>query len=225
MPPKKKRKLHKNLQSDPDAHKDMTRKEADADAAPKPVLAHGHQSVPSTSGGVQPDLDQQQVTGFVSQQELAKHARTLGLKRVMLADLQNQSDLDKGYVGGQVMAHCSLPYSQGHDLTVFIQDESTTEGSQPKHLRVTVCHELAEKVPTLRDDVKLFLYRAVVNDEDDTCDFSQDHGKRLLMGGTDAQVWIVHKDARKPHFFAETSCGKKWWTRTKQKREKIRAMW
>ena len=168
---------------------------------------------------LQPGL---QIKGFLSQQELAKYARTLGLKRVMLADLQQQSDLENRYVGGQVMGHYSLSFSQGHDLAIFIQDKTTTHGSQPKHLKVTICNELAENMPTLREDAKLFLYKAVV--KEDSRDFSQDHGKCLLVESPDAQVWIVHRDVQKPYFFTET-CGKKWWSRTKKKREQMKSMW
>ena len=165
----------------------------------------------------------QPVMGFVSQQELAKYARGLNIKRVMLADLGEQSDLDGGYVGGQVIGHYSKSYSQGHDVNVFIQDESTTEGSQHKHLLVTFTERLANEMPALRDDIKLFLYNAVVK-EDSSTDFSQDHGKCLLMDRDDAQVWIVHRDVRKEGFFRK-SFGKKWWAKTKQNREKIKAMW
>jgi hypothetical protein len=166
----------------------------------------------------------QQVLGFVSQQELAKYARGLKIKRVMLADLKEQSDLDGGYIGGQVMGHFFKSYSQGHDLAVFIQDESTTQGSQHKHLMVSITDGLASEMPTLRDDAKLFLYNAVV--KEDSSDFSQDHGKCLVMDRPDAQVWIVHKDVKKEEFFKRSgTCGKKWWAKTKQNRENIRAMW
>jgi len=163
------------------------------------------------------------VKGFPSQQALARHASSLGIKRVMLADLQQQSDLDEGFVGGAVMAHCSLPYSQGHDLAVFVQDESTSQSTQTKHLRVTISAGLAECMPVLRDNVKIFLYRAEVRDE--TGDLSQDHGKCLFVEGPDAEVWVVHRDVSKPGFFSEKSCGRKWWTRTKEMRDKMKALW
>ncbi len=167
--------------------------------------------------------EEPQIRGFVSLQELKQYASILNVKRVMLADLHQQSDLSRGYVGGQVIGHCFTSYSQGHDLTIFIQDESTSQGSQPKHLKVTICEGLASRMPTLRDDAKLFLYRAVVREDTGEGDFSQDHSKCLLMDGTEAQVWIVHRAVRKT-FFTET-CGKKWWSKTKQNREKVQSMW
>lgn len=222
MPPKKKIKLLKdqNVVPDEDTDSDSAaqkgRKKAVATSPPLATTAqHEH-----LDGAAEVP---QQIMGFVSQQELAKYARGLHIKRVMLADLKEQSDLDRGYVGGQVMGHYSKSYSQGHDLTVFIQDESTTLGSQHKHLMVTITDRLASEMPTLRDDAKLFLYNAVV--KEDSCDFSQDHGKCLLMDRADAQIWIVHRDVNKEDFFKTSTCGKKWWTKTKQSREKIKTMW
>ncbi len=228
MPPKKKRKALKNVPSDADsggpsdsdARKDTAKRQGEAAAAPLPPATTSSSSSSTTT--TQDNQPEQQIKGFISQQELAKHAITLGLKRVMLADLHQQSDLTGGYIGGQVMGHCSLPLNQGHDLHVFIQDESTTEGSQSKHLKVIIRDELAEKMPIL-DDAKLFLYKPMV--QDDAIEVSQDHGKSLLVNGTKTHIWIVHKNARKPSFFSEKSCGRKWWGRTKRRREKIQAMW
>lgn len=238
MPPRKKKRLLKSTSasdtgsggpSDSDSRKEpepvaskTSKAQPDPSADATEVERGGTSctSTAATAGTLQPE---KQISGFVSQQELAKHARSLGLKRTMLADLKQQSDLDSAYVGGQVMAHCSLPYSQGHDLTIFIQDESTSQGSQPKHLRVTFDSKLSERMPVLRDDAKLFLHRALVKEE--TPEFSQDHGKCLLVRGAEAQVWIVHRDVRKSYFFSEKSCGKQWWIRTKQRRQKIQSMW
>lgn len=221
MPPKKKRKGLKNVPSDGDSggpsDSDSAKRQREAAGTPLPPP-------PPTTTTQDRQKPRQQIKGFVSQQELAKHAITLGLKRVMLADLHQQSDLTGGYIGGQVMGHCSTPSAsgQGHDLHVFIQDESTTEGSQSKHLKVIICNDMAEKMPVL-DDAKLFLYKPTV--QDDIIEVSQDHGKSLLVDGIETHVWIVHKNVRKPSFFSEKSCGKKWWGRTKKRREKIQAMW
>ena len=210
MPPKKRRKKNASSDTDSGGPPGETSKQREAAAAASNPL-------PTST-----DTDKQ-IQGFISQQELAKHAISLGLKRVMLADLHQQSDLNGGYTGGQVMGHCSLPLSQGHDLNIFIQDESTTEGSQSKHLKVTICEELAEKMPVLRDDAKLFLYNPLVKEDD--IEVSQDHGKCLLVNSAETKIWIVHKDVRKPSFFSEKSCGKKWWGKTRKRREKIQAMW
>lgn len=218
MPPKKKRRrVQRNLTSDTDSG-GPSESDAQGDGT---GTAGAKASVPAPSK--QQPAAEKQISGFASQQELAKHARSLGLKRLMLANLDQQSDLDKAYVGGEIVAHCSLPFSQGHDLSVFIQDNSIAQGSHVRHLRVTVREELAAKMPILRDDAKLFVYKALVQDE--TVNFSQDHGKCLLMEGPEAQVWIVHRDVNKPNFFSETSCGKKWWMKTKQKREKVQSLW
>lgn len=220
MPPKKKRKLQESFY--PSESADVT--------SGKPSTSNSDTGVEEATAGwvaasgplaTGRQLDQQIILGFVSQQELAKHARALKLKRVMLADLKEQSDLNRGYIGGQVMGHHFKSFSQCHDLVVFIQDESTSLGSQPKHLMVTIGGSLASDMPTLRDDAKLFLYNAVV--KEDTCDFSQDHGKCLLVEGEDVQVWIVHKDVRRADFFKSGTCGKKWWAKTKQTREKLRS--
>lgn len=219
MPPKKRKRhvLPESYSGEPSEH---TAKRRETSAATSSPLLTSLLQPPTTTSS---NSNQQQIKGFISQQELAKYAISLGLKRVMLADLHQQSDLQKGYIGGQVMGHCSLPLSQGHDLNIFIQDESTTEGSQSKHLKVTICQEVAEKMPVLRDDAKLFLYKPLVREDD--IEVSQDHGKCLLVDKKETKVWIVHKDARKPSFFSEKSCGKKWWGRTKKRREKIKAMW
>lgn len=223
MPPRpRKKKAHRSFllpgtgseePSDSDARKAVARQEEAETSSPASQSKETVQLL-------RPD---EQIKGFVSQQELMKHARAMGIKRVMLADLQQQSDLDNKFVGGQVMGHYSLSYSQGHELSIFIQDESTTQGSQHKHLRVTICEELAEYIPVLRDDAKLFLYKALV--KDDSHDFSQDHGKCLNVDKPDAQIWIVHRDVRKPHFFSQASCKKKWWNKTKQKREAMKLEW
>lgn len=216
MPPKKKRKLQKNTRGTDSASGGPSASDSDA--------GRGETGREAASGplATERQLDQQ-IMGFVSQQELAKHARALDIKRVMLADLKEQSDLDRGYVGGQVLGHHFKSYSQSHDLVVFIQDESTTQGSQPKHLMVTISDGLASDMPALIDGAKLFLHKAMV--KDDSCEFSQDHGKCLLVGGEDVRVWIVHRDARRPDFFKSSTCGKKWWAKTKQTREKIKSMW
>ena len=216
-PPRKKRKTtHGNPISDTDS------------GGSSDVQSGRTRKIPagSTTAGKQKEgmeHTDKQISGFVSEQELAKYARTLGLKRIMLADLKQQSDLNGSYVGGQVMSHCSSSYSQGHELSIFIQDESTTRASQFKHLRINICREVAEKIPTLRDDAKIFLHKAVV--VEDSCDFSQDLGKCLLVKEDDTQVWIVHKDAHDPLFLSHTSCGKKWWKKTKQMRDKIKSKW
>lgn len=185
-----------------------------------PLLPPNPATTTTTAQGSDPHLlPEEQIQGFTSQQELAKHAISLGLKRVLLADLHQQSDLEGGYVGGQVMGHCSF---SPHDLHIFIQDESTTEGSQSKHLRIMIEGQLTEMMPVLRDDAKLFLYRPEV--KDDTIEVSQDHGKCLVVGA-DTLVWIVHKDVQKPHFFSDKSCSKKWWGRTRKRRKKMQAMW
>lgn len=226
MPPKKKIKLLKNLDvesegdTDSDSASHKGRKKAVATSSSPPPATTAQQEFEHLDGTTEVS---HQVMGFVSLQELAKYTRGLNIKRVMLADLKEQCDLDRGYVGGQVMGHFSKSYSQGHDLTVFIQDESTTQGSQHKHLMVTIVDVLASEMPNLKDDAKLFLYNAVV--KEDSCDFSQDHGKCLLMDRADARVWIVHRDINKEDFFKSNTCGKKWWAKTKQSREKIRAMW
>lgn len=174
-------------------------------------------------GSLHQQLDTPQIMGFVSEQELAKFARGMGLKRLMLTDLYQQNDLSTSYCGGQVISHFSSSYSQGHDLGVFIQDESTTQGSQSKHLMVTISEDLAEGVPSLGSDAKLFVHKALVKDDPQA--FSQDHGKCLLVEGNEAKVWIVHRNVREPMFFSRTSCGKKWWRKTKTRREKIKSKW
>lgn len=223
MPPKKKKKLLSNQ----DAVLEDTDSDTGGPTARRKAVVGSSGPIATTTAQedhLQDDTETSQpIMGFVSQQELAKYARGLNIKRVMLANLREQSDLDGAYVGGQVIGHYSKSYSQGHDVNVFIQDESTTEGSQHKHLLVTFTDRLADEMPALRDDIKLFLYNAVVR-EDSSSDFSQDHGKCLLMDRDDAQVWIVHKDVRKEGFFRK-SFGKKWWAKTKQNREKMKAMW
>ncbi len=223
MPPKKKKK--KNIvsddtdsqsggPSDSDAQKGRVRKKATGVSQLTTQQQQQQQQQQHVAGK---DQSSEQVMAFVSEQELAKYARPLGIRRLMLADLCQQSDLEGRYVGGQVISTCSMPYSQGHDLSIFIQDESTTHNSQYKHLKVTISDKIGENMPSLRDDAKLFLHKAEVVDNA-TNDFSQDHAKCLVVDGEEVRVWIVHRDARESRFFTQTSCGKKWWKKTKKKR-------
>ena len=172
-----------------------------------------------------------QVVGFASEQELSKYARGIGLTRLSLTDLYQQSNLDTSYCGGQVIGHFSNSYSQGHELGVFIEDESATEGSQSEHLVVTISDELAEGMPRLSSDAMMFVHKAIVKDSDgQTCSqdpqaFSQDHGKCLWVGGSEARVWIVHKDVHRLMQSTQRSCRKRWWKKTKERREKIKSKW
>lgn len=191
----------------------------------KPAASVGKVTTTSPEGSdksLQEQPGRPQVMGFVSEQELSKFAHDMGLKRLMLIDLFQQSDLDNSYCGGQIISYCSASYSQGHDLSVFIQDESTTQASQSKQLLVTISEELAEGM-SLRSDAKIFVHNALVTDDPQAV--SQDHSKCLLVNGSDARVWIVHKDVHNPVFFSHASCGKKWWRKTKQRRERIKSKW
>ena len=112
MPPKKKRRVRKNITSDTDS------------GGPSETDVRTARDRPRKAAGLGPAVQSSagQIKGFAAQQGLARHAKSLGLKRLMLANLQQQSDMDKAYIGGQVVGHCSLPLSQGHDLSVFVQD-------------------------------------------------------------------------------------------------------
>lgn len=214
MPPLKKRKLlasdTDSGASEPSAHP-RGRKPKKRSKKNKSSVVQQQQACTTV-----PDQDTQIVSGFVSMEELERHADSLGIRRILLANLCQDTDLDTAYVGGKVMAH----YSQGKDeLGFFIQDESTTDGSQPKHLRVSISREIAEKVPKVGDDARLFFHKVTAQDEE-RLEFSQDHKKFLLVSGTEARIWIVHKDVQDPKFFSLTSsCGKRWWERTRKKRE------
>ena len=180
-------------------------------------------TVTTSAGCLQQHPDKSQVMGFVSEQELSKYAHNMGLKRLMLTELEQQSDLDSKYCGGQIISYFSSSYSQGNDLSVFIHDESTTQASQAKHLMVTISEELAEGM-SLRSDAKLFVHNALV--KDDPQSVSQDHGKCLLVCGSEDRVWIVHKAIHDTMFFSRTSsCGKRWWRKTKQRRERTKSKW
>ena len=148
-------------------------------------------TVTTSARCLQQHPDKPQAMGFVSEQELSKYAHNMGLKRLMLTELEQQSDLDPKCCGGQIISYFSLSYSQSHDLSVFIHDESTIQASQAKQLMVTISKELAEGM-NLRSDAKLFVHNALV--KDDPQSVSQDHAKCLLVCGSEARIWIVHND-------------------------------
>ena len=175
----------------------------------------------ATTSSRAPETESSQIVGFVSVEELDKFAQQMGLKKLTLDDLYNYDNLNDAYVGGQVLSQFSTGY--GH-LGIFIQDESPSQPSQSKHLMITVNDPLAEEMPSLGFDAKLFIHKADIM-VDDTSAYSQDHGKCLVVTGKEARLWIVHKDVRDPMFFSRTSCGKRWWKRTKKRREKMQSKW
>ena len=215
MPPKK-RKTRKNFLSDNESG-------GPSDSDSQRTRVGKRSTSKDANEKTNPFQPDKQIIGFVSEQELEKYALAKGIKKIMLIDLYQQNDLSDCYVGGQVIGHYATPYSQGHELCIFIHDESISSASQFKHLTVTISERLAEKIPSLGEDSKLFLYKALVRD--DSRNFSQDFGKCLLVDNDEAQVWIVHKNVCDPYFFSLTSCGKKWWKKTKQRREKMKSMW
>lgn len=160
----------------------------------------------------QPDSETDQVMFFQSDSELAEYAMTkFNLKRIMLADLQGQSDLERGYVGGRVMGQVDFSDSQSNFTEIFIQDKTTED----RHLLVQVDMQIivANDIPALDNGHRLFLHKAELMD--DNVEFSQDFGKRIVVSGVEPRVWVVHKHANTEKFFQAT-CGKKYWKKRKK---------
>jgi len=177
-------------------------------------------SVATTSSSWAPVKLPPQLVGFVSERDMDKHAQEQGLKKLTLEDLCNHSNLNDSYVGGQVLSSFSVSY--GH-LGIYVQDESASQPSQSKHLLINFEAPLATQLPSLGSDAKVFVHRASVAEDEGS--YSQDHSKCLLVSGTEASVWIVHKDVNNPVFFSRTSCGKRWWKRNMKTRERLQSKW
>ena len=170
----------------------------------------------STEPSTGDQQEDKQVQGFLSIKDLEQYAEGLQLRRVTLRDLNNQRDLETGYVGGWVLAQHAYPYSQGHNVDVFIRDESTSDVNEnAKHLMVTIDGKIVEEMPTLlSNEFMLFLHKARV--EDENVAFSQDHHKRLVVEGPAPRVWIIHRHANKQGFFQQKTCKPKWFKRQKK---------
>lgn len=173
------------------------------------------ENVPSESN--RPDWQEdKQVQAFSSRKGLENHVNKLKLKRVMLRDLEDQCDLENGYVGGWVIANQAHPYSQGHNVDVYIRDDSVTDMKKDaKYLVVTIDGKIVEEMPTLlSEDFELYLYKPRVEDED--IEYSQDLPKRLVVEGPEPRVWIVHKHAKRKGFFQRKTCKSKWFRKQKK---------
>ena len=170
----------------------------------------------SASEADQHGTNAKQVMYFSSVSELSEYAETLNVKRIMLSDLQDQSDLESCYVGGNVISQLDFSSSQSDFTNIFIQDESTSENSSNfKNLLVEIDMDIvrAYKIPPLIKNHKIFVHKA--NLTDDVVELSQDIGKRIVVSGTEARVWVVHEHAHTDKFF-QTTFGKKFWKKRKK---------
>lgn len=156
-----------------------------------------------------------EIKGFKTLKELERHAQKLQLKRIMIAELGRDTDLLYGYIGGWVVATHALSYSQGHNLSVYLRDESVDETQEDSvQLRVEVEGVTVARMPTLMsENFMLFVHGGEV--VPNVVEYSHDHS-HCLLAKPPASIWLVHRDAHKAGFFQRKTCKEKWFKRQKK---------
>lgn len=141
----------------------------------------------STSNAVE---SEEQVQCFVSVEEFGSAVKHL--RRVPISELDLESDLEQGYVGGHVIAQCFGDLSQQGHLELVVSDRS-----QAKNVTCYISGPLSEMLPALNHGYLLFLSRVEVKSMHS--EFSQDHSECVVAEGTRPRVWVVHKDVKRKH--------------------------
>ena len=159
-----------------------------------------------------------QIKAFKTEDQLNSHALALKLTRIMIKDLEAQSDLSKGYVGGWVVGSYASSYSQGHVLSIFVRDESTSDRLQDaKQLMICIDGNIGEELPSMMSsEYKLFIHQGKISPH--IPQYSQDLSKCLLVSGDEPKLWIVHKNANKEGFLQQRACKSGWYQKQKRRR-------
>ena len=110
-------------------------------------------------------------------------------KRVYVTELDLGSDLEHGYIGGWVIAHCSSDLSQQGYIEVLVNDHS-----HPKNVTCYISEPLSKLIPSLMVGYQLFLSRVRVQNV--YSEYSQDHLQCVVAEGTRPRLWLVHKDLK-----------------------------
>ena len=168
----------------------------------------------------EPTLNHQgsQIKAFRTEAELISYASGLKLTRTLIKDLNAQSEINEWYVGGWVVGSYASSYSQGHILSIFVRDESTSDHLEDaKQLMICIDGNIAEELPSmLSSEYKLFIHRGKVSPH--IPQYSQDLSNCLLVSGEEPRVWIVHKNANKDGFLQQRSCKSAWYEKQKRRR-------
>ena len=135
----------------------------------------------------------QQVQCFTSLEKFK--AAVNHLKRVYVTELDLESDLEHGYIGGWVIAQCSSDLSQEGYIEVIVNDHSKSKGhSQSKNVTCYISDPLSRLIPFLTVGYQLFLSRVKVQNV--ISEYSQDHLQCVVAEGTRPRLWLVHKDLK-----------------------------
>ena len=110
-------------------------------------------------------------------------------KRVYVTELDLESDLEHGYIGGWVIAHCSSDLSQQGYIEVLVNDHSQT-----KNVTCYISEPLSKQIPSLTVGYQLFLSRVRIQNV--YSEYSQDHLQCVVAEGTKPRLWLVHKDLK-----------------------------
>ena len=135
---------------------------------------------------------EKQVQAFTTEKELFPLLRHL--KRIPLAELREDSDLENGYIGGKVMAQCLQDTSQGR-IEILVTDDSLS----PKHITCYLEGDITNLYPQQSGmEYRLYLHRVEVDSM--FIEYSQDFELCVNVRGDEPRLWVVHQDAKLRHF-------------------------
>ena len=138
---------------------------------------------------------EEQVQCFVSKEEFelaVKH-----LRRVPTSELDLETDLEQGYIGGRVIAQCFGEFSQQSQegyVEILVNDHS-----QPENITCYISDSLSEMLPSMNSGYLFFLSHVKVKNMHTDQMFSQDHAQCVVAEGTRARMWVIHKDVKRKH--------------------------
>jgi hypothetical protein len=132
----------------------------------------------------------QQVVRYKAFHQLHNHVEnSLGLRRVLIQKLPDQTNLDGCYIGGRIVNVVSLAGIQGAGggrarSMVFVKDDGDF-GMETLHGTLVISQELMDQLPTLNDQFMLFVGGASLetSDEDEDTMFTQDTGMYMYVAG------------------------------------------
>ena len=152
---------------------------------------------------------EKQVQAFMTEKELFP---LLGhLKRIPLAELREDSDLENGYIGGKVLAQCLQDASQG-SIEILVTDDSLS----PRHVTCYLEGDITNLYPQQSGmEYQLYLHRVEVDNM--FVEYSQDFELCVNVRGEEPRLWVVHRDARLRSFLPGGNRRK---NRKKRKRKK-----
>lgn len=155
-----------------------------------------------------------QLLAFTSEEEMKPYVRHL--KRIPLAELTSESDLENGYIGGELRAQSLMGLTQGH-IELIVTDKSLSLLN--KSVTCYVQGDITHLFPQMIGDYRVYFNRVQV---DEMCiEWSQDF-EMCIRVGDDARVFVVHPDARLQGFLP--SKGTNTMKQKKRKRQKAKRL-